>query len=160
MNRRTVTTSLIFAIPAFLAACQSGTTPAPSQTQLQTYAALTAPVLDIVVPALLQKPRISASDVQAISLAAADIRTAAEAIAASSGSGPVNAQTLVGGIRSLAPVAIRLLAKDAYEAGLMQAAVDLMPVILSAAGVPAVMAGPDDAARQARAVAMLRGARR
>ena len=105
----------------------------PTQTQLQTYALAVAPVTDIVAPALLNKPNISPSDVAAVNKAAGDIKAAAALIANQLGVAPINAQSLVTGIQALAPVAIKYLAKGSYEAGLMQAAVDLGPLILQAA---------------------------
>jgi len=129
--------------------------PVPTQTQLQTDAILVAPVLDIVVPALLAKPNISQSDVDAINRGAADIKASATLIANSLGSQPVNAATLVTAIKALAPVAIRNLTNDPYQAGLMQAAVDLAPLILQAAGVPVPVT-----AKAERARVMLRAARR
>lgn len=139
----------LLTILAVLALAGCATTTAPTRTQLQTDALLVAPVLDIVVPALLAKPGISATDVATIDSAAADIKAAAQLIAGNFGSAPVNAGTLVDGIKALAPVAVRYFAKDAYEAGLMQAAVDLAPVLLQAAGVavPPVAAGKAERAR-------------
>ena len=130
-------------------------------TQLQTYAGLVQPVLDIVVPALLAKPGISAADMATITQAQKDIEAATQAIAASASAGPVNAQTLVTALRTLGPVAIKYLTTDAYTAGLMQAGVDITSLILQAAGVVVpVMATQTEAAREAHAVAVLQGARR
>lgn len=138
-----------------LAGCQATGSPTmPTKTQLQTDAALVTPALDVIVPALLNKPGISAADVQTVTLSAAAIKAAADRIAAS-GDSAVTAQSLVDGIRALAPVAIKDLAKSSYEAGLMQAAVDLTPLILQAAGIALPMASPDAPARESRAVATL-----
>ena len=108
-------------------------TKAPTQSQLQTYALAVAPVTDIVVPALLAKPTLTPADAATITKAAADIKAEATLIANSLGSAPVNAQSLVASVQSLAPVAIKYLARNSYEAGLMPAAVDMGPLILRAA---------------------------
>lgn len=147
-SRRALFSTSALAVLA-LAGCATAPTP-PTRTQLQTDALLVAPVLDIVVPALLAKPSISATDTDAINKAAAGIKDAARLIATNSGVAAVNAQFLVDAINALAPAAIKYLAKDdPYRAGLMQAAVDMTDVILSAGGVavPSVPAGKAERAR-------------
>jgi hypothetical protein len=120
-------------LAAILALGIAACTKAPTQSQLQTYALAVAPVTDVVVPALMAKPNLTPADAATITKAAADIKASAQLIANNLGSAPINAQSLVSGVQALAPTAIKYLARNSYEAGLMQASVDLGPLILQAA---------------------------
>lgn len=128
MNRRTVTASLIFATPAFLAAC-SGTTP----TQLQTDADLIATGVSVFAPAII---KTSPNQADTVNTAVKTIQDADKALAKETGSSAtLDTESLVAAVQVIAPIAIALLPGGSVAALAATAALALLPAVLKAIGV-------------------------
>lgn len=155
MNRRTVTASLIFATPAYLAACSGKVTP----SQLVTDADLVTSGVDLFAP--IARLNASPADQANIDRAVEAVHAADKAIQTAAGADTtLSVRSLQAGVMALVPLALSYLPKDSSYALAAQAALALLPAILRAAGLAsAPMAAKTPGMSEAQARLVLRGAR-
>lgn len=149
---------LILALTIALAACQTGTN---ARTQLQTDSALVTAGVAAVAASVLATPSLAPDTAAKIGNAVATVNAANQVIQGATQTTGTNAQALVVAIKMAAPMILAMLNPTSAEAIAINAALSLLPTIMTAAGVPATpmaaMLAADKRMDEAQAVLILKG---
>lgn len=123
-----------------LVGCQSltGTSTAPALTQVQTDANLLDAGIAAVAATVETSPTISPSDLATIKNDVAELNAANAVIqGASTGSAFTSAQTIQAVVAGLGEIVLSIVAPGSDEAIAIQAAENLLPILMAAMGQPA-----------------------
>jgi hypothetical protein len=148
-------TALAVSAIALLAGC--GVTATPTQTQLQTTAALVAAGVDAVAASVLATPNLSATTAAQINGAVTTVNAANQVIQQATTAAPTSAQQIVAAVKIAAPLLLATLNASSPEAVAINAALALLPTILAAAGVAAAAPAPGKTMDPAEAMLVLKG---
>jgi hypothetical protein len=124
---------LVMGALLLLGACQSNQTP---QAQLQTNAALVTAAVAAVAVSVLSTPNLDPATADKIRSAVATVNAANDLVQKGSVPTGSGAQKIVAAIRAAAPVLLAVLSASSPEAIAINAALALLPTILTMAGVP------------------------
>ena len=135
MNRRSVLASVLA-----LAAC----TGVPTETQVQTTAALVTAGVDAVAASVLATPGLASTTATEINSAVATVNAANQTIQQATTTVPTDAQAIVSAVKIAAPMLLAQLdpKSKSPEAMAANAAMALLPTILAAAGVASASGKP------------------
>src|SRR6202161_776442 len=122
MNRRSVLASVLA-----LAAC-AGT---PTETQVQTTAALVTAGVDAVAASVLATSGLASATATQINSAVATVNAANQTIQQATATVPTNAQAIVSAVKIAAPMLLAKLDPKSAEAMAANAAMALLPTILA-----------------------------
>jgi hypothetical protein len=168
MNRRNLLRTTALALPvAFLAACGAtpGTTPvttppAPTVNVVANDISLVSQGVSSMLVSLEAAPNLDPVKLQQLEGYVTQLRAAANAIAEATVTPAASAvQEIVKIVQALAPIALSLIPGGSTLTALVQAALSMLPIVLSAVGVVGA-GGPAPVYNAEQARLILAGARR